>query len=68
MNYDIIITALLSVIGFFLAAIFFYLQKVSRNVESLMINEAAHKEQLQDLERRINQIESQNNGLLYGKR
>lgn len=68
MNYDIIISALLSVIGFFLVAIFSSLQKVSRNVEKLMINEAAHKEQLQDLERRINQIESHNNGLLYGKR
>jgi uncharacterized protein involved in cysteine biosynthesis len=63
-----IVGVLLSVIGFFLAGIFFQLKKVASNVETLMINEATHKTKLQDLERRIEKIESQQNEFLYGNR
>lgn len=69
MDISIIITALLSVIGFFAVSIYYQLQKVGKNVEQLMINEAARKEQIEDLERRVGQIEShQKNGFHYGKR
>jgi len=63
-----IVGVLLSIIGFFLAAIFFQLKKVASNVETLMINEATHKTKLQDLERRIENLESHQNGLRYANR
>jgi hypothetical protein len=68
MDTQVVISVLLSVIGFLLAAIFYQLQRVGRNVEQLMINEAAHKTQIEDLERRITNIESHHNGIAYGKR
>jgi cell division protein FtsB len=68
MDISIIISVLLSIIGFFAVTIFYQLQKIGKNVEQLMINEAVRKEQLEDLERRVEKIESRNNGYSYGKR
>jgi hypothetical protein len=66
MDIGILISALLAAIGFLLSAIFLSVQKVSRNVEQLMINEAAHKAKLEELQRRIENIEPKN--VQYGKR
>jgi hypothetical protein len=68
MDISIIITALLSVIGFIAGNIYYQVQKIGKNVEQLMIKEAVRKEQLEDLERRVEKIESRNNGYSYGKR
>lgn len=68
MDIDTIITALLSVIGFIGVTLIYQVQKIGKNVEQLMINEAARKEQLEDLERRVENIESHQNGVYYGKR
>ena len=67
MDIGILISALLAAIGFLLSAIFLSVQKVSRNVEQLMINEAAHKAKLEELQRRIENIEPHKN-VQYGKR
>jgi len=57
MTTEIIISILLTIIGFFLAGIFYEQRRTSRNVEQLLINQAAIKEQLSDHERRIERIE-----------
>lgn len=57
MDVNIIIAVLLSVIGFLLGSLYLDIKKISRNVERLMINDAATKERLEDLERRIDIVE-----------
>lgn len=57
MNTELVISILLSIIGFLLIGIYNDIKKIGRNVDQLMINEAAHKERLEDYERRITHIE-----------
>lgn len=60
MDPQTVISCLLTVIGFLLVGIYSEQRRMARNVEQLLINQAAIREQLEDHERRISNLEHLN--------
>lgn len=58
MNPETIIGILLTVIGSLLAAVYNDVRKIMKDVQQLMIDNAAKNEQIENLERRMDNVES----------